>query len=160
MSMMSSEPQPRRTAEKRRFSNTAVQAIHQRRRWAVARVGAMVRCGGGRAPGSADTCAQTSASEVASAAALPNPCGRWSTATSLSAPCSPGYRCTPPKKRTLALSGTWATPNPQLPGTSTLGHSRAPLAKRKGFSLSSLGGKLRHGSWKRANVYSRTWSWS
>lgn len=41
---MSREPQPRRTAEKRRFSNTAVQAIHQRRRWAVARVGAMVRC--------------------------------------------------------------------------------------------------------------------
>ena len=33
----------------------------------------------------------------------------------------------------------------------TLGHSGAPLAKRKGFSLSSLGGKLRHGSWKRAN---------
>ena len=43
--MMSSEPQPRRTAEKRRFSNTAVQAIHQRRRWAVARVGAMARRG-------------------------------------------------------------------------------------------------------------------
>lgn len=44
--MISSEPQPRRTAEKRRFSNTAVQAIHQRRRWAVARVGAMARRGG------------------------------------------------------------------------------------------------------------------
>lgn len=45
--------------------------------------------------GSADTCAQTSASAVA----LPNPCGRWRTATSLSAPGSPGYRCTPQKKR-------------------------------------------------------------
>lgn len=43
---MSSEPQPRRTAEKKRFSNTAVQAIHQRRRWAVAKVGAMVWRGG------------------------------------------------------------------------------------------------------------------
>lgn len=106
--------------------------------------------------GSADTCAQTSVSAVA----LPNPCGRWRTATSLSAPGSPRYRCTPQKKRTLALSGTWATPNPQLPDTATLGHSGVLLAKRKGFSLSSLGGKLRHGSWKRTNVCSRTWSWS
>lgn len=66
--MMSSEPQPRRTAEKRRFSSTAVQAIHQRRRWAVARVGAMARRGEARRPGSgsgsgsAAACAQTSAS--------------------------------------------------------------------------------------------------
>lgn len=153
---MSSEPQPRRTAEKRRFSNTAVQAIHQRRRWAVARVGAMVRCGGGRAP------------------ALQTPARRpqlqlWLYPTRVAAGAQ-RPACQPPaaqaigarrkRRETLALSGTWATPNPQLPGTATLGHSGVLLAKRKGFSLSSLGGKLRHGNWKRANVCSRTWSWS
>lgn len=75
-------------------------------------------------------------------------------------PAAPAIGARRKRRETLALSGTWTTPNPQLPGTATLGHSGVLLAKRKGFSLSSLGGKLRHGSWKRANVCSRTWSWS
>ncbi|KAK5928884.1 hypothetical protein CgunFtcFv8_010165 [Champsocephalus gunnari] len=43
--MMSSEPQPSSTAENRRFSITAVTAIHQRRENAVAREGAMMEMG-------------------------------------------------------------------------------------------------------------------
>lgn len=39
--MMSREPQPSNTAEKSRFSMTAVTAIHQRREKAVASVGAI-----------------------------------------------------------------------------------------------------------------------
>lgn len=39
--MMSREPQPSSTAEKSRFSMTAVTAIHQRREKAVASVGAI-----------------------------------------------------------------------------------------------------------------------
>lgn len=41
MSMISREPQPSSTAEKSRFSMTAVTAIHQRREKAVASVGAI-----------------------------------------------------------------------------------------------------------------------
>lgn len=41
MSIMSREPQPSSTAEKSRFSMTAVTAIHQRREKAVASVGAI-----------------------------------------------------------------------------------------------------------------------
>ena len=40
--MISREAQPRSTAEKKRFSTTAVQAIHQRLRYACFSVGAMV----------------------------------------------------------------------------------------------------------------------
>lgn len=40
--MISREAQPRSTAEKKRFSSTAVQAIHQRRRYACCSVGAML----------------------------------------------------------------------------------------------------------------------
>lgn len=39
--MMSRDPQPSSTAEKSKFSMTAVTAIHQRREKAVARVGAI-----------------------------------------------------------------------------------------------------------------------
>ena len=39
--MMSRDPQPSSTAEKSRFSMTAVTAIHQRREKAVARLGAI-----------------------------------------------------------------------------------------------------------------------
>lgn len=40
--MMSRDPHPSSTAEKSRFSMTAVTAIHQRREKAVARVGAIL----------------------------------------------------------------------------------------------------------------------
>lgn len=40
--MMSSEPQPSRTAEKSRFSMMAVRAIHHLRRYAWAKLGAMM----------------------------------------------------------------------------------------------------------------------
>lgn len=40
--MISKEPQPRSTAEKKRFSSTAVQAIHQRLLYACCSVGAML----------------------------------------------------------------------------------------------------------------------
>lgn len=100
--MMSSEPQPRRTAEKRRFSSTAVQAIHQRRRWAVARVGAMARRGEARRGAAAwlrlglRLCSRlrtdlgVSARHYAAGSANP---GRCRSAWSLSPLCGPGGKC-------------------------------------------------------------------
>lgn len=142
--MMSREPQPRRTAEKRRFSTTAVQAIHQRRRWAVARVGAMARRGAATRLRllSAATCARTSAS-------APGPIqpGRPTRAAAAArAACHPlrsaGGKCAQQGSPSPASAlghplRRWLIRQPAAPG-------EAARARQGDFSLSSLGGKLRH----------------
>lgn len=125
--MMSREPQPRRTAEKRRFSTTAVQAIHQRRRWAVARVGAMARRGAARRgdPAPAPLCSHLRADLGVSArpysAWAANP-GRCRSARSLSPPPQRGRQVRAARKPQPCLG-----PGPPSP---PLAHSPARSSGR------------------------------
>ena len=135
--MMSSEPQPRRTAEKRRFSTTAVQAIHQRRRWAVARVGAMARRGAARcgdpAPARASLCSHLRADLGVSARPYPagaaNP-GRCRSARSFSPPPQRGRQVRAARKPQPCLGPGPPSPPLAHPPARSSGRSRPGQAGR------------------------------
>lgn len=151
--MMSSEPQPRRTAEKRRFSSTAVQAIHQRRRWAVARVGAMARRGearrGGLAPARAPALQppahrpRRQRPALCSRVGQPGPLPQR---VELVTPLRPGRQVRAARKpQPCPCPGP---PSPPLARPPARSSRRAAPARQGDFSLGSLGGKLRHGNKK------------
>lgn len=155
--MMSREPQPRRTAEKR-FSTTAVQAIHQQPTEGSGQGGRMAgRRGEARRPAPAPLCSHLRAYLGVSA----RPYSAWAA--------NPG-RCrsapqlvTPPAARGQVRAAR--KPQPCLgpgPPSPPLAHSQ-PAAREKPpgpdreTSLKLLGGKLRHRNTK-GQTYSGTWN--